>query len=139
MMKIAKDFRWEMGHRLLHHPGKCKNLHGHSYRATVELQGDLNENGMIMDYYDLKKIVSPIIDEIDHSFLCCSKDEELIKVLEKINTKLKVVEFETTAEHICNYLLKQIKNSGLPGNVHSIRIRVYETESAYAESETELN
>ena len=52
-MRISKEFRWEMGHRLQLHKGLCKNLHGHSYKMEVELTGDVLENGMVLDYYDL--------------------------------------------------------------------------------------
>ena len=132
-MKIAKEFTWEMGHRLSFHNGKCKNLHGHSYKCLVELTGDPDENGMVMDYYDLKKVVEPIIDELDHSFMVYKKDIEMIEVLEKLNSRKVVVDFETTAENICVYLLNKIKSAKLPQNIHSIKVRVLETENSYAE------
>jgi len=50
-MKIAKEFRWEMGHRLPEHTGLCRNIHGHSYRMVVEITGDVLANGMIIDFY----------------------------------------------------------------------------------------
>jgi 6-pyruvoyltetrahydropterin/6-carboxytetrahydropterin synthase len=66
-MKIAKEFKWEMGHRLPEHFDKCKNIHGHSYKMIVELEGEILESGMVMDYYDLKKIINPIVEKLDHS------------------------------------------------------------------------
>ena len=132
-MKIAKEFTWEMGHRLPFHTGKCKNLHGHSYKCMVELNGDPDKNGMVMDYYDLKKVVEPILDDLDHSFMVYEKDIEMIEILEKLNSRKVVVEFETTAENICIYLLNKIKSSKLPKNIHSLKVRVLETENSYAE------
>ena len=137
-MKIAKEFSWEMGHRLPFHTGKCKNLHGHSYKCMVELTGDPDKNGMVMDYYDLKKVVEPILDELDHSFMVYKNDFEMIDALEKLNSRKVVVEFETTAENICIYLLNKIKSSKLPQNIHSLKIRVLETENSYAEEETKI-
>ncbi len=137
-MRIAKEFTWEMGHRLPFHSGKCKNLHGHSYKCLVELTGDPDKNGMVMDYYDLKKVVEPILDELDHSFMVYKKDFEMIDALEKLNSLKVVVEFETTAENICIYLLNKIKSSKLPQNIHSLKIRVLETENSYAEEETKI-
>lgn len=137
-MKIAKEFTWEMGHRLPFHTGKCKNLHGHSYKCMVELTGDPDKNGMVMDYYDLKKVVEPILDELDHAFMVCKKDIEMIEVLEKLNSRKVVVDFETTAENICVYLLSKIKSAKLPQNIHSIKVRVLETENSYAEEETKI-
>lgn len=132
-MKIAKEFTWEMGHRLSFHSGKCKNLHGHSYKCWIELSGDPNSNGMVLDYYDLKKIVEPILDDLDHSFMVYKNDKELIDLLNKLNSRFVVVDFETTAENICLYLLEKVKSSKLPENIHSIKMRVLETENSYAE------
>ena len=137
-MKIAKEFTWEMGHRLPFHSGKCKNLHGHSYKCMVELTGDPDKNGMVMDYYDLKKVVEPILDDLDHSFMVYEKDIEMIEILEKLNSRKVVVEFETTAENICIYLLNKIKSSKLPKNIHSLKVRVLETENSYAEEGTKI-
>ncbi len=131
-MKIAKDFKWEMGHRLPFHKGKCKNLHGHSYKLTVEFEGSIDKNGMVLDYYDVKEIVGPIVDNLDHSVMVFEEDEELIDVLEKLNSKAVVVPFQTTAENICGYFLKEIKSAGLPENISQIRVWVYETENTYA-------
>lgn len=135
-MKIAKEFTWEMGHRLTFHKGKCKNLHGHSYKCMVELSGEPDKNGMVLDYYDVKKIIEPLIEEMDHSFMVFSSDKELIQALQKLKSHYVIVDFETTAENICNYLLDTIKLSNLPKNVSGLKVRVFETENTYAEEET---
>jgi len=135
-MKIAKEFDWEMGHRLPFHKGKCKNLHGHSYKMTVELEGELDENGMVLDFYDLKKVVAPVVETLDHAFMVNGNDSELIEALKKMNSKHVVVPFHPTAENICGYFLEALKASNLPGNVKKIKVRVCETYDSYAESET---
>ena len=132
-MKIAKEFRWEMGHRLLCHAGKCYNLHGHSYRMQVEVTSDDLINGMIMDYYDLKKTVEPLVEELDHSFMINSKDEKLLEAVEKLKTKKVIVDFETTAENICNYVLSKIKDAGLPEHIKEVKVKIFETSTSYAE------
>jgi 6-pyruvoyltetrahydropterin/6-carboxytetrahydropterin synthase len=137
-MKIAKEFHWEMGHRLPFHSGKCKNLHGHSYKCMVELTGDPDSNGMVVDYFDLKKVIGPIIAELDHSFMVSKNDKEVIETLDKLNSQKVVVDFESTAENICLYLLDKIKSSNLPKNIHSIKVRVFETENTYAEEESKI-
>lgn len=137
-MKIAKEFTWEMGHRLPFHEGKCKNLHGHSYKCMIELTGKPDSNGIVLDYYDVKKIVEPVFEEMDHSFMVWKGDKELIDVLTKLNSRMVVVDFQTTAENICLYLLDKIKSSGLPSNVTTLKVRVLETENTYAEEETAL-
>ena len=138
MMKIAKEFRWEMGHRLPEHFGLCANIHGHSYKMIVEFEGDLNEQGMVIDYYDIEKIINPIIDKLDHSFMVNEKDKVAVEFLEKLKSKKVVVDFESTAENISIYMLNEISRSNLPSNVKKIKVRIYETEGDYAEEGKEL-
>ena len=137
-MKIAKEFNWEMGHRLAFHEGKCRNLHGHSYKMLLELEGDVNSNGMLIDYYDVKKIIDPVIENLDHAFLVKRDDKDLIEALTKLNSRHVVINFESTAENICGYLLNEIKNKNLPGNIKRVMVKVFETENTYAEAETKL-
>ena len=137
-MKIAKEFRWEMGHRLPEHFGQCKNIHGHSYKMLVEFDGELDKSGMVIDYYEVEKIINPIIEKLDHAFLVNKADEVIIEFLERMNSKKVVVDFQSTAENICNYLLSEIKQSSLPDNVKKIKIRVYETSDDYAEETLKL-
>lgn len=137
-MKIAKEYNWEMGHRLPFHEGKCKNLHGHSYKCMVEISGDPDSNGMVLDYYDMKKIIQPVIDELDHAFMVYTEDREVLDFLDKINSRKVVVNFQSTAENICLYLLSKIKETGLPKNIKSVKVKVLETENTYAEEEIEL-
>jgi 6-pyruvoyltetrahydropterin/6-carboxytetrahydropterin synthase len=138
-MKIAKEFTWEMGHRLSFHKSKCKNLHGHSYKCMIELTGDPDANGMVLDYFDMKTIIEPIIDNFDHAFMVYENDFEVIEALEKLNSRKVVVDFETTAENICLYILKQIKVSDLPANIKSVKVRVMETDNSYAEEQSLFN
>jgi len=132
-MKIGKEFKWEMGHRLPEHFGQCKNIHGHSYKMLVEFEGELDGNGMVIDYYNVEKIVNPIIEKLDHAFLVNKDDKLTVEFLENLNSKKVVVDFESTVENICIYLLTQIKTADLPANVKAIMVRVSETEEDYAE------
>ncbi len=138
-MKIAKEFHWEMGHRLPEHFGKCKNIHGHSYKMIVEIEGDVLESGMVMDYYDLKKIVNPIVEELDHAFMVYKDDEQIIKFLEEMNSKKVIVDFQSTVENICTYFLTKIKGAIIHKNVSKLKVRIYETHDDYAEESVTLN
>lgn len=132
-MKIAKEFRWEMGHRLPFHKGKCVNLHGHSYKMLVEVEGDIDENGMVIDYYDLKAIINPIVEDLDHAYLVWKGDTELILMLDQLKSKKVVIDTHSTAENMCLYFLDKIKAAELPENVKSVKVRIYETIDDYAE------
>ena len=135
-MKIAKEFRWEMGHRLPHHEGLCKNVHGHSYRMIVEVTGDLNGEGMVIDFFDLDSIVQPILDKYDHAFLCWERDNAVKDFLEQENVKSVIAGYQSTVENICNDLLNKI-HTGIRGtnnnNIKELSIKVYETPNAFAE------
>ncbi|NNJ53359.1 MAG: 6-carboxytetrahydropterin synthase [Ignavibacteriaceae bacterium] len=137
-MKIAKEFRWEMGHRLPEHFGLCKNIHGHSYKMIVELEGNLNEQGMVIDYYEVEKIIDPIIEKLDHAFMVNKNDNVVLDFLEKMNSKKVVVDFESTVENISKYLLNEISNANLQSNVKKLAVRIYETAGDYAEGEKEI-
>lgn len=70
MLSITKEFTFEASHVLPWHEGKCSRLHGHSYRLEVSVVGPLNENGVIMDFADLKKAVKElVIHHLDHRHL----------------------------------------------------------------------
>ena len=137
-MKIAKEFRWEMVHRLPEHFGLCKNIHGHSYKMIVEFEGELDKNQMVIDYYDIEKIINPVIEKLDHAFMVNIDDKIVIDFLEKMNSKKVVVGFNSTAENICNYLLSEIKKCSLPSNISFVKVRVYETQFDYAEETARL-
>jgi 6-pyruvoyltetrahydropterin/6-carboxytetrahydropterin synthase len=138
-MKIAKEFRWEMGHRLPEHFGLCKNIHGHSYKMIVEFEGELDKNQIVIDYYDVEKIINPVIEKLDHSFMVNKNDKIVLELLDKMNSKKVVVDFNSTVENICTFLLSKIKGSSLPSNISSITVRVYETQFDYAEEKLKLH
>lgn len=138
-MKIAKEFRWEMGHRLPEHFGLCKNIHGHSYKMIVQFEGELNKDQMVIDYYDVEKIINPIIKELDHAFMVNKDDKIVLEFLEKINSKKVIVDFHTTAENICKFMLSRISSEKLPENIKSVNVRIYETQFDYAEDSIKLS
>jgi 6-pyruvoyltetrahydropterin/6-carboxytetrahydropterin synthase len=69
-MEVAKEFTFEASHVLPNHPGKCSNLHGHSWKLQVAVDGSIDKKtGMVMDYAELKEKVQPLIDDLDHAHL----------------------------------------------------------------------
>jgi 6-pyruvoyltetrahydropterin/6-carboxytetrahydropterin synthase len=132
-MKVAKEFKWEMGHHLPEHFGNCKNIHGHSYKMIAEFEGRLNENDMIIDFYDVDRIIKPLIEKLDHAFMVNKNDLEVIEFLDKIKSKKLVVDFNSTVENICKFVLDEIKKADLSNNISSVSVRVYETNEDYAE------
>ena len=137
--EIGKEFRWEMGHRLPLHEGGCRNVHGHSYRMHVSVTGELDENGMVVDYFDLREIVDPLIERIDHAFLCDTSDTDMLAFLEKHEMKRVIVNFPSTAENIARWLLDQVVEPlQRYKNLKTIAVRLHETERTYAEVKFEV-
>lgn len=70
-MRVRRGFDFEAAHRLPRHPGKCRELHGHSYRLTVVVDRQVDaESGLAIDFSDLKAIVKrEVVDVLDHRFV----------------------------------------------------------------------
>lgn len=124
-----------MAHRLQFHEGGCKNLHGHSYKVRVELTGEPDNHGMVMDYFDLKKLVTPIVERLDHAFICDTSDTMMVEFFQKNPLKVVYVDFPTTAENIAAYFVREIQKKlqekMIP--ISSLNVRVHETERTFAE------
>ena len=132
-MKVAKEFKWEMGHRLPEHFGNCKNIHGHSYKMIVEFEGEVNKEEMVIDFYDIDRIIKPLLEKLDHAFMVNKNDRDVIEFLEKIKSKMLVVDFNSTVENICKFVLEEITKFEMPPNISSVGVRIYETNEDYAE------
>lgn len=71
-MKIFKQFTFDSAHYLPNVPPghKCREIHGHTYRLVVYIEGELDKNvGWVMDFADLKRVVDPVVKSIDHQLL----------------------------------------------------------------------
>lgn len=70
--KVEKEFRFEASHQLPHHQGKCRRLHGHSWKGRLICEGaNLKESGsdrgMVVDFYEMKQAIEPLLDKfLDH-------------------------------------------------------------------------
>jgi len=69
-MLLTRKFKFDASHTLDWHQGKCKNLHGHTFNLEIQVNGPLNENSVVIDFIELKQIVTQhILDKLDHSHL----------------------------------------------------------------------
>jgi len=69
-MKMGLSLEFDAAHRLPDYDGKCARVHGHTYDVEVVLEGPVDdESGFLMDFYDLKRILKSILEELDHSDL----------------------------------------------------------------------
>jgi 6-pyruvoyltetrahydropterin/6-carboxytetrahydropterin synthase len=71
-MQIYKSFTFDSAHFLPNVPDghKCKNIHGHTYHLKVIIEGNLeNRLEWVMDFAELKKVIKPIVDQLDHQLI----------------------------------------------------------------------
>lgn len=71
-MKIYKEFKFDSAHWLPNVPAghKCANMHGHTYTIQVHCEGEVDPNlGWVIDFNDVRKVVDPLIDLLDHKVL----------------------------------------------------------------------
>ena len=108
----------------------------------VEIEGELDEKGLLMDFKDLKQCLVPLIDSWDHATIVAAHDTELREVVETKNWKHFILPYDTTAENMCiytaEYLVQNSREVLVAHRVHTIRVRVSETETCYAEAERSL-
>jgi 6-pyruvoyltetrahydropterin/6-carboxytetrahydropterin synthase len=140
IIKITKQFSFEMAHALRNYDGLCRNIHGHSYKMDITLAGqplhDENspKNGMVMDFGDLKRLVNEeIISLLDHALvLNAQTDTQLIEVLKQNYEKIVTVDFQPTTENLLEFIASKIKKR-LPERVALTCVRLRETDTSYAE------
>src|SRR5699024_1776044 len=139
MIRITKIFSFETAHVLYNYDGKCKNMHGHSYKLFVTVKGtpikDIEnpKNGMMVDLGDIKKIVkSEIIDLWDHVVLVNgdSMHRNLGVDLETKGHKVIFCDYQPTCENMLYDIAEKIKNS-LKGDVSLAYLKLHETENSY--------
>lgn len=140
-IRITKQFTFEMAHALYGYDGKCKNIHGHSYKLDVCVIGrpiyDKNnpKYGMVIDFGDLKHIVkSEVVDIMDHATMLntTSPHKKLAEYLDAEGHKLVEVNYQPSSENMVIDFAERIK-AKLPKELelHSLKLR--ETETAFAE------
>ena len=142
IIKITKQFSFEMAHALRNYDGLCRNIHGHSYKMDITLAGQplhdetSPKNGMVMDFGDLKRLVNEeIISLLDHALVLNDKtDEQLVTVLKQNYEKIVTVDFQPTTENLLNFIAGKLKKR-LPETVKLCRIRLRETDTSYADWE----
>lgn len=66
---VEKDYLVFAAGHFITYGDQCEGLHGHNYRARVELEGELDENSYVFDFVTLKRIMRRLVDEIDHKML----------------------------------------------------------------------
>ena len=108
-MRIGVSEKFSAAHSIPGHE-KCGRVHGHNFRVEIEIEGDVRENGMVMDFFDLKKHLKEVLVEFDHRLL-----NEIIDI--------------PTSENLCLEIMRRLKERG----IDVVRVRVYDNDDKLAE------
>lgn len=140
-IRITKQFSFETGHALYGYDGKCRNVHGHSYKLDVTVIGKPIEDpgnvkhGMVIDFGDLKKIVKEeIVEVFDHAtvFNKNTPHVELARELESRGHNVLLVNYQPTSEMMIIDFAEKIKTR-LPSSIKLHALKLRETATSYAE------
>src|SRR4051812_33631034 len=114
MFEVAVEQTFAAGHALRNYKGKCENVHGHNFRVRVVIEGERLDNGMLVDFLDVKDLMRNVIARLDHQFL---------------NDIAPFDERNPSAENIAEYFYSEMLRglTGTPVPVRIQEVRVWET------------
>jgi 6-pyruvoyltetrahydropterin/6-carboxytetrahydropterin synthase len=146
VIRVTREFTFEMAHVLRNYDGPCRNVHGHSYRLFVTLTGvpvvdDGNsKNGMVIDFTELKNIVlENIVNRFDHSVVVSNDfDRDKMKMMSATFGNTIVVDYQPTCENLVADFAGQLKKK-IPAGVKLHSLVLYETAKSSAEWHAEDN
>jgi 6-pyruvoyltetrahydropterin/6-carboxytetrahydropterin synthase len=129
MFRVSREIDFCYGHRLLNYDGKCKYLHGHNGRAIITIESaTLDERGMVLDFSDIKKVVSTWIDEkLDHCMLL-QRTDPVVPMLQKMGEPLFLMDENPTAENIAKLIYEFTASRGFP----IVECQLWETPRCFA-------
>lgn len=129
MYRVTREIEFCYGHRLLDYDGKCRFLHGHNGKAIIAIESDqLDHRGMVLDFSDIKRVVSTWIDEnLDHRMLL-RKDDPAAEVLGEMGEPLYLLDVNPTAENIARLIHEFAASQGFP----VVETHLWETPHCFA-------
>jgi 6-pyruvoyltetrahydropterin/6-carboxytetrahydropterin synthase len=140
LIRVTKEFSFEMAHVLWNYDGPCKNVHGHSYRLFVTLSGspvdnpENPKNGMVIDFGDLKSIVKKqIVNIFDHSVVLSDRIAKgKTDLFARLFGNTVLVSYQPTCENLVADFAERI-STHLPSGVRLHSLKLYETATSFAE------
>jgi 6-pyruvoyltetrahydropterin/6-carboxytetrahydropterin synthase len=140
IIRVTREFTFEMAHVLWNYDGPCRNVHGHSYRLFVTISGvpidDIRnpKNGMIIDFTDLKEIVlKEIVNVFDHAVVVSKDfDRKKIAMFKETFGNTVIVDYQPTCENLVADFALRIRKL-MPAGILLHNLKLYETAKSYAE------
>ena len=118
MFEVSVEQTFAAGHALRNYKGKCENVHGHNYRVLVTIQGpQLDSIGLLVDFVEVKKLMSRVVDKLDHQFINDLPPFDLIN---------------PSAENMAKYFYDEISAGLSDSAVRVGEVRIWETDTSSA-------
>lgn len=129
MHRVTREIEFCYGHRLLNYDGKCRHLHGHNGKAVITIESaTLDERGMVLDFGDIKRVVSTWIDEnLDHKMIL-HRDDPAVPALKELGEPMYLIDANPTAENIAKVIYDVTRDAGFP----IVEAKLWETPKCYA-------
>jgi 6-pyruvoyltetrahydropterin/6-carboxytetrahydropterin synthase len=129
MFRVTREIDFCYGHRLLDYQGKCSHLHGHNGRVLITIEAsELDQRGMVLDFGDIKRVVSAWIDEhLDHQMIL-RQDDPAVPVLRQLGEPMFLLEVNPTAENLARAIYDYAASQGFP----VVEVRLWETPRCHA-------
>ncbi|MBX7165569.1 MAG: 6-carboxytetrahydropterin synthase [Pirellulales bacterium] len=129
MFRVTREIDFCYGHRLLNYDGKCRHLHGHNGRAVIVIEAPtLDDRGMVLDFSDIKRVVSRWIDEqLDHRMLLHRQDP-MVPILHAQGEPMYLLDVNPTAENIARLIFEYTASQGFP----IVEAHLWETPHCFA-------
>jgi len=129
MFRVTREIQFCYGHRLLNYEGKCRYLHGHNGIAVISIEAPrLDDRGMVLDFSDIKRVVSGWIDDsLDHRMILC-KDDPAVSSLREMGEPLFLMDANPTAENIAKLIYDFTASQGFP----IVECLLWETPNCFA-------
>jgi 6-pyruvoyltetrahydropterin/6-carboxytetrahydropterin synthase len=127
--RVSRQIDFCYGHRLLNYDGKCKYLHGHNGRAVIVIESpSLDARGMVLDFSDIKRVVSRWIDDhLDHRMIL-HRDDPVVPYLKQLGEPTYLIDVNPTAENIARLIYEFAAGQSYPVT----RVDLWETRRCYA-------
>jgi 6-pyruvoyltetrahydropterin/6-carboxytetrahydropterin synthase len=141
-MIVSKFIEIDMGHRVMNHKSKCRNIHGHRYKIEVAVDDKIitskgvSDEGMVIDYGDLKQVMMEVLDKTyDHGFIISTEDPyyNMFRTIgEQDNMKIIGVPFIPTAENLAKHWYGSILIPLKERKITLLYVKVWETPTSTA-------
>lgn len=139
VVKLTREKTFDAAHMLSNYEGQCANLHGHTYKAQVTIEGYTDEKtGMLIDFNELNRVIGNTISTLDHATIISDvehrdrREQGLLEFVASNQMKHKVLQNKCTAENIADFIKAEIAFALSDRGVR-VSVKLWETPNSFVE------